>query len=207
MLRNLLIVFMLLPAEAKAQSIKIELGLGDVDFAFKFGAMVGSIQSDENRAAGTQKFGGIVGGGIFSFDRSASWTLFVSPEGTFDALSKSIVRKGAQAGFIYHLLGGSKKVFTPLFNATLVTSFPASLGLVLKSSYFEYSVVDPNKLIPATKGSVSENSVGFDFRYDLDSGSSLGAQLSAMFLSVPTSSEGLKTSGLMEIFSYWRWAF
>lgn len=208
MIKALIIaILMSLPLSARAQSIKIDLGSNDMDFAMKLGAMFGKVRSDEREGAGTQQFGGLSVGGIFSFDRATSWTVFVTPEVALDAVNKNIIRKGAQAGFIYHLLGGSKKTITPLYNATVITSYPASLGIVGKSSYFEYSVVDPSKLVSTLKGTVIENSLGFDFRYDLASGSSFGTQVSAMLLAVPTGTEGLKTSNLVEISPYWRWSF
>jgi hypothetical protein len=203
----LILSLMLLSFGASAQSIKVDLGFNQFDFSLKTGAMLGKISSDDNKAVGTQDLGGIIFGGIFNFDQTANWTLFVSPEAAFDAGNMSAIRKGAQAGFIYHILGGSKKVITPLYNATIVTSYPTSLGIVGKTGYFDYSVIDPQKLLPATRGTVTENSLGLDFRFDMASGSSIGGQLSALIVAIPSGTENLKTSSLMEIFTYWRWAF
>lgn len=201
------IFFFLISCGVQAQSIKIDLGLNQFDFALKLGAVLGKIKSDGNKAAGVQDFGGLVFGGIFNFDQTTNWTLFVAPELAFDAENKSTIRKGAQAGFIYHLLGGSKKVVTPLYNATIATSYPASLGIVGKTSYFGYSVIDPKNLLPATDGAATENSLGIDFRYDMASGSSIGGQISALLVAIPAGTENLKTSNLMELFTYWRWSF
>jgi hypothetical protein len=202
-----LLIITMASFNAYAQGIKIDLGLSELDLSLKFGAMFGKIQSDSNKAAGTQDFGGFVAGGVFSFDQSGNWTLFISPEAAFDAVNKSAIRKGAQAGFIYHLLGGSKKVTTPLYNATITTSYPASLGIVGKSGYFDYSVIDPQNLLPSTRGTVIENSLGIDFRYDRPSGSSFGGQISTLLASVPSGTENLKTSSVMEILTYWRSSF
>jgi hypothetical protein len=186
-----LLIITMASFNAYAQGIKIDLGLSELDLSLKFGAM----------------FGGFVAGGVFSFDQSGNWTLFISPEAAFDAVNKSAIRKGAQAGFIYHLLGGSKKVTTPLYNATITTSYPASLGIVGKSGYFDYSVIDPQNLLPSTRGTVIENSLGIDFRYDRPSGSSFGGQISTLLASVPSGTENLKTSSVMEILTYWRSSF
>ena len=202
-----LFVAMLFSLAANAQSIKIDLGFNQLDVAVKLGAMFGKIKSDGNKAAGTQDFGGLVFGGTFNFDQTSSWTLFVSPELAFDAENKSTIRKGAQAGFIYHLLGGGKKVVTPLYNATIISSYTTSLGIVGKTAYFGYSVIDPKNLLPATDGAVTENSLGIDIRYDMTSGSSIGGQISALIVAIPAGTENLKTSNLLEIFTYWRWSF
>jgi len=186
-----------------AAAIVISFGEQEMDLAAKAGVMTGTISSQANKSAGKQAFGGAVLGLSFGFDHTQKWSTFVTPEAAIDASSRAVIRKGAQAGLLYHLSGGAKKTKTFLYNAEMTHTYSHSFALVLKSSYFEYTVRDAEERLEPIRGTVIENSAGFDARLDISEINSYGTQLTYSFLTMPTGVEGLSTS-ILELGFYWR---
>lgn len=177
-----------------------------VDVAVITGAVTGTLDSPDNKAAGVEAVGGLVMGVAAEFDTSPNWTSFIAPQIAIDAQTKNVLRKGVAAGVLYHLLGGSKKLDDELSIAKISRRRATSLSLLLQSAYQSYTARDPKGRIKPITGAVVENGVGIDFRKDLGATDSLGIQAIVSVLVMPASSEGLVTK-TTQVNVYWRTYF
>lgn len=164
------------------------------DFAVRVGGAVGSIGNAEVKTDKPSIVGGVLVGVAFLTDDSYSVTTFLSPQILLDGTRKEVIRKGVDAGALWHLLGGARRLSQQTGLGGIESRSRYSLSLLIKTGFFAYTATDPTGKVAPIEGSVIETGGGLEMRYNLSDRTAIAVQVAAVPLAFPTSSERVKTT-------------
>lgn len=179
---------------------------GVYDLSIKLGGLVGVIGSAEANDGKTNSAGGIILAASFARDHTEYLTSFVEPQIVVDLSGLSVLRKGAGAGIMYHLLGGPRRIFSEHFLAQKISGTNYNVSMFYRVGYYAYTARDLSSRSEPVTGSILENLLGLNLGFNLFEGSILGLEVGGTVISFATSIERV-SSNTVETSLFWRVLF
>ena len=176
-----------------------------LDLTLRLGVILGSVELEDPATQTTTPFtyGGVPIGVGFNFDFSRWFTFSVEGHFVFDQSNAQITRTGFDFMAAFHLLGGARRTTSDYGgSATLMSRDSYNLSLLLRTGFHSYGATSQD-VGDTLEGSVFENKIGAQYRYDIDSLNAISASFLITGLSLPSGLQRLTTS-LIAIFVDWR---
>lgn len=152
---------------------------------------------------GTVKFGGVMTGINIVTEQSTSLSYAFGYNLLMDPSSLNINRQAIMVRGLWHLVGGPRYLRSKFNIGTKTVHSAASFAASAKFSYQSFSARSADQETKKIIGNVFNVYVGLDYSYNTGPKESYGVKINGNFLSLPVSSEDLR-SQLVEVGLYYR---